>query len=323
MASGAPKTNTFETFSTIGIREDLSDLISEISPIETPVYSNIGSAPAEQTFFEWQSHALTTAAQNHQPEGFDVTTFDASSTTVRLGNYTSISAKDFIVSGTNEVVNRAGRGAETAFQLARVMKELKRDVEVNICANNAAAAGSSGTARETGGIAAWLKTNVNKSATNSADPVWATVPTDARSDGVARAFTETLLKDVMKQCYDSGAEPTMMVVGSFNKQVVSGFAGVAQQRYMAPSDSPTTIIGAADVYLSDYGTLQIVPSRFMPQNYAYFLDPDRIRMRTLRPFQASELAKTGDAIKWMAVCEMGLQVDQEDAHGIVADLTTA
>lgn len=322
MAADSPKTNTFETFSTIGIREDLSDLISEISPTETPVYSNIGSAAAENTFFEWQSHALTAADENHQVEGFDVTTFTASSTTTRLGNYTSISSKDFIVSGTNDAVNRAGRGAETAFQLTRVMKELKRDVEVNICKNNAAVAGSSGTPRETGGLGAWIKTNADK-ASDGTHPSWNTAPTGARAAGTARAFTETLLKATIKLCYDAGAEPTMCVVGSFNKQAASAFAGIAQQRYMAPGDSATTIVGAADLYLSDFGTISFVASRFSEDSLAYLLDPDRARMRVLRPFQASELAKSGDATKFMALCEMGLQVDQEDAHGVVADLTTS
>ena len=322
MATDSPKTNTFETFSTIGIREDLSDLISDISPTETPVYSSIGSAPAENTFFEWQSFALDSASQNHQPEGFEVTTFTAANTTTRLGNYTSISSKDFIVSGTNDAVNSAGRGAETAFQLTRVMKELKRDVEMNICANNAAVAGSSGTSRETGGLGAWIKTNADKHSGGS-HPSWVSTPTGARGAGTARAFTETLLKAALKLCYDAGAEPTMCVVGSFNKQAASAFAGIAQQRYMAPSDSPTTVIGAADLYLSDWGTLAMTPTRFSEASLAYLLDPDRMRTRVLRPFQASELAKTGDATKFIALAEMGLQVDQEDAHGVVADLTTS
>lgn len=323
MAGGGQLTNVFDTYDVVGMREDLSDLISDISPTDTPFISNIGSAPASNRTFEWQTDALDAAAQNHQVDGFDITTFSAITATVRLCNYTSISEKDWIISGSEEAVNKAGRQSEAGYQAVKAAKALKRDVETNYLANNAAVAGNGSTARETGGLAAWLKTNVNLTSTNGANPDWATCPTDARSDGELRTFTETIAKDVIFQCWDSGGEPTMVLVGGKNKQTFSTFAGIAAQRFMASGQGQSTIIGAADIYISDFGEFAVVPSRFQRGREAFFVDPDRARRRVLRPYFATELAKTGDAEKRMFVCEEGLQIDNEAAHGIAADLSTS
>ena len=314
---------TFSSYDAIGIREDLSDLISNISPTDTPFMSNIGSETCSNTFFEWQTDSLAAAAENHQIEGDDLgNTYTAVTATTRLGNYTSISRKEFLISGTEEAVNKAGRASELGYQATKKAKELKRDIETNLTANNAAVAGNDTTARETGGLAAWLKTNVDSSNTNSTDPVWTSAPTGARSDGVTRAFTETILKNVVKQVYDSGGAPSILMVGSFNKQAVSAFAGIAAQRFMAPS-GPSTIIGAADVYVSDFGNLSVVPNRHQPVQYGYVLDPSAARVRHLRPYQIHEMAKTGDGEKRMLIAECGLQIDNEAAHGIAADLTSS
>lgn len=314
---------TFSTYDAAGIREDLSDLISNISPTDCPFMSNIGSESCSNTYFEWQTDGLAAAAENHQVEGDDLgNTYTAVAATTRLGNYTSISRKEFLISGTEQEVNKAGRASELGYQATKKARELKRDIEVNLTANNAAVAGDDTTARETGGLTAWLKTNVSSSATDSVDPVWTSAPTGARSDGETRAFTETLLKSVIKKVWDSGGDPSILMVGSFNKQAVSAFAGIAAQRFQAPS-GPSTIIGAAEIYVSDFGSVSVVPNRFQPARDAFILDPSAARVRHLRPYQIHELAKTGDSEKRMLISECGLQVDNEAAHGIVADLTSS
>lgn len=322
MADAGQLTNVFDSYDAIGIREELSDLISNIAPTDVPFQSNIGSEPTGNTYFEWQTDTLPTAAQNHAIDGFDVTTFTAVTATSRLGNYTSIANRDFMISGTTEATNRAGRGSELAYQATKAAKTLRRDIEVNYTANNAAVAGNGTTERETGGLSAFLKTNTDLSATNGADPVWTSAPTGARSDGVERASSETILKNVIKQVYDSGGDPSMIMVGSYQKQQFSAFAGIAAQRFMAPA-AVSTIIGAADLYVSDFGTLSIVPNRFQPPHYAFVLDPSTIRERVLRPFFIKTLAPTGDADKRLLVKESGLQVDNEAANGIAADLASA
>lgn len=320
----AQLSTTFSTYDAKGIREDLSDLISDISPTDTPFQSNIGSESTGNTFFEWQTDSLASAAANAQIEGDDLgNTYTAVTATTRLGNYVQILRKDFLIARTEQVVRKAGRSDERGYQAAKAAKEMKRDWEKALLDNNAAVAGNDTTARETGGLVAWIKTNIDSSNTNSVDPVWTTVPTGARSDGVQRAFTETILKNVVLQCWEAGGEPSILMVGSFNKQAVSAFAGIAEQRYNAQGAGPSTIIGAADVYVSDFGNLAIVPNRFQRGRDGLVIDPSRARVRVLDGYKMHEMAKTGDGDKFMLTYEAGLQIDNEAAFGLAADLTTS
>lgn len=315
---------TFSSYDAKGIREDLSDMISDISPTDTPFLSNIGNEAATNTFFEWQNDTLASASNQAQIEGDDLgNTYTAVTATTRLGNYSQIQRKDFLISGTEQALRKAGRSDERGYQAAKAAKELKRDAETALLDNNAAVAGNDTTARETGGLTAWIQTNIDSSNTNSVDPVWTSVPTGARSDGVQRAFTETILQNVVKQVYDSGGDPSMLMVGSFNKQAVSAFAGIAAQRYMATGPEPSTIIGAADVYVSDFGNLAVVPNRFQRARDAHVFDPGMARVRTVRPYEIHEMGKTGDGDKFLITHEFGLQVDNESAFGLAADLNTS
>jgi len=312
--------NTFTSHSAIGIRESLADVIANISPEEVPLQSNIGSENVNNTYFEWQTDSLAATSTTARIDGDDVATFDSTSATTRVGNYTHILRRTLIVADNLGAQDLAGRNDELAYQLAKRGKELRRDIEAVLTDNNAQVAGSSSVARETGGLGAWIGTNqVDNHATGQADADG----TSARSDGTQQAFTETMLKDAMQQAFTSGGQPSILMVGPHNKTVVSGFAGIAAQRYQAPSDSPTTIIGAADVYLSDFGTLNVVANRFQRERDAFLLDPEYASVCYLRPIQQVELAKTGDAEKRMVLAEFGLKVTNEAAHAIVADLTTS
>ena len=313
-------TNTFTTYNAKGIREELSNVISNISPEETPFQSNVGSESISNTFFEWQTDSLAATSQTPVINGDDVASFDATSATTRLGNYTHIRRRTVIVADNLEAVDKAGRANELAYQLAKRGKELKRDIEAVLMANNARVAGATGTAPETAGLGAWIATN-DSVGTSGAAPTGD--GTDARTDGTQRAFTEAMLKDVMQQTWSSGGNPSVLMVGPFNKQAVSAFTGIAAQRYQAPSEGPTTIIGAADIYQSDFGAVTVVPNRFQRDRDAFVLDPEYASVCYLRPIQQVELAKTGDAEKRMIIAEFGLKVMNEAAHGIIADLTTS
>lgn len=314
-------TNTFTTYSAKGIREDLSNVIYNISPEETPFVSNIGRGTISNTAFDWQTDALAAAAANAQLEG-DETSYDAVSATTRLQNYAQISRKSVIISGTEEKVNKAGRRSELAYQIAKRGSELKRDIEFSCLNNQGAVAGNTTTARKTGSMQAFLKTNVNK-ASDGVDPVYTTIPTDVRTDGTARAFSETILKDVIQQVWTEGGTPKMLLVGSFNKQAVSGFAGIAGSRFNVTGAQPSTIIAAADIYVSDFGNVSIVPSRFQKASDAFVIDPEYASIDYLRPMQTMDMAKTGDADKKLMIAEWGLRVHTEKAHGLATDLTTA
>jgi len=319
-------TNTFTKYSAVGIREDLANVIFNISPQTTPFVSNMTKRRnVSNTFFEWQTDSLAAAAANAQIDGDDLSSYTAVTATSRLGNYTQIMRKDFIIADNlGGALDLAGRRSEIAYQLAKKGDELKRDMEFNLCGvNQAAVAGNNTTARKTASLSAFIKTNTSRG-TGGADPtVSSGVVNAAATDGTQRAITETLLKTVLQSVWSEGGEPKMAMVGPHVKTVISGFAGIAAQRYMAPSDSPTTIIGAADVYMSDFGSVQIVPSRFSRARDCYIVDPDMCELATLRPIQSEELAKTGDATKFLLLAEVGLQVNQEAGLGVVADLSTS
>jgi len=313
--------NTFTSFDAKGIREELANVISNIAPEEIPFTSNVGSENVSNTFFEWQLDDLSSVDTTAIIDGDDVASFDATTATVRVGNYTQIRRRSMIIADNLGFQDLAGRNDEVAYQLAKRGKEIKRDLETIYTGNTARSAGSASAGRVTAGLGAWVATNVNK-AGDGTNPT-AADGSDARNDGTQRDFTEAMLKDVMQQAYTSGGNPSMLMVGPYNKTVVSGFAGIAAQRYQAPSDGPTTIIGAADVYLSDFGALTVVPNRFSRERDAWCLDTEYASVATLRPIQAVDLAKTGDAEKKMLICETGLKVSNEKAHGLIADLNVS
>lgn len=314
---------TYQTYTAIGQREDLSDVIYNISPTDTPLLNTLARSRATAVYHEWQTDSLAAATTaNAAVEGADATDATMSPTT-RLGNYTQIVQKTIKIAGTLEAVDKAGRKSEKAYQLSKASAELKRDIEAILTANQGKSAGTSSAARTMGSMLSWLQTNTSKSSGTTAGVDPTTAGTSTRTDGTQRAFTETILKDVIQKVYSSGGNPKILMVGPYQKQVVSSFAGIAAQRFMAPSDGPTTIIGAADVYMSDFGTISVVPNRFMRTRDALVLDPEYAAVAYLRPFATNELAKAGDAEKTQIIAELTLEMRNEAAHGIAADLATS
>jgi hypothetical protein len=313
---------TFQTYQSIGNREDLTDVIYNISPTDTPFMSSVGKTKATAVYHEWQTDSLAAAAQNAVVEGAAASSLTVSPT-VRVGNRTQISQKTVKIAGTQEAIDKAGRKSEKAYQLAKASAELKRDMEKIFLDNTAAVTGDASTARKLGSLQAWINTNASVGATAGAAGSGGTT---ARTSGDDRTFTEALLKANVKSVYSAGGNPTVLMVTPTQKQVVSAFAGIAAQRYMAESAKPTTIIGAADVYLSDFGTLSVVPNRFMTADsgdggeQAFVLDPEYAAIAYLRPFQTNELARTGDAEETQLLVEYTLEVKNEAAHGLIADL---
>lgn len=309
--------DTFSTYDAIGNREDLSNIIYDISPTETPFMSGIARTPATATLHEWQTDTLTAASStNAVIEGDDATT-TASSPSVRLGNRTQISDKVPRVTGTQRVVDSAGRGDEFDYQILKAGKELKRDMESSLLANNAAVTGNDSTARELAGIEAWIATNDDFGA-GGASP--AGTGADARTDGAQRAFLEADLKSVLASCFDAGGNPNMVMVGSFNKQAMSAFSGNATRN----TDSrDQTLMTAIKIYVSDFGELQVMTNRFQRSRSALVLDMDMWAMATLREFEQTPLAKTGDSDRVQLISEYTLEARNEAASGGVFDLTTA
>lgn len=315
--------NTFTTYSAKGIREDLSNVITNIAPEETPYMSNIGRENVSNSLYEWQTDTLAAAAANAQLEGDDVGSFDAVTATVRLQNYAQISRKTIILSATEEVVNKAGRRSELAYQIAKRGAEMKRDQEFSMLNGAIAVAGDATTARATAALGSFVKTNTDKQ-TNGVDPSYTTLPNSARTDGNVRTFTEAILKNVIQKVWTAGGTPKILMCGPVNKQRVSSFAGIASSRFNIDGGAkPATLVGAVDIYVSDFGNVQVIANRFQRERDAWVIDPDYAKMTVLRPYSQVELAKTGDAEKRMLIVEWGHKVTAENAHGLAADLVTS
>lgn len=258
-------------------------------------------------------------------EGDDISSFPAVSPTTRVGNYTQISRKLLILSGTLEEVDKAGRQSELAYQLAKRGRELKRDMEAISLENLAGDAGGTATARQTATLNSWLQTNTDREAGGADSGHTSGVPGSAATDGSQRAFTETILQDVVESVWTNGGDAGILMVGPHNKNVVSGFSGEVTRNFdMSNVDpAPTAVIAAVDVYVHDFGVLKVVPNRFQRDRDAWFLDFEFISLGILRGMRQEELAKTGDAEKRMLLTEWGLKVRQEAALGLAADLSTS
>lgn len=317
----AVPTGTTQTYQAVGRREDLTDMIYDLTPTETPFMTAIGRGTAKNTNHEWQTDALAAASgTNAVIEGDDATN-DTMDPTVRLGNYTQLSDKVVQVASSQEASNNAGRGSEMGYQRMKRSKELKRDMETRLTGNYASVAGAAGTARGCAGYEAWIQTNDSRGA-GGANTAFSGGIQAAATDGTQRVFTETMLKDVLSLCFDNGGEPTEIHVGSFNKRQVSGFVGIADQ-IRDTGSKRATIIGAADVYVGDWHTLAVKANRFSRSRSALVVDPDMFKLCYYQPFKKEALAKTGHSEREMISVEFTLEACNEKSSGIVADLTTS
>jgi len=289
----------FKTYDATAIREDLSDVIYDISPTDTPFLSSIaGKGTVSNTVFEWQTDALAAASgTNYHVEGAAAGTA-ATTATTRLNNKTQISKKVVEVSGTHEAVNNAGKKSELAHQLAKASKELKRDMETSLLAENDSVTGDSSTARETRGAAHFITTNV----------------TDAGTSSTHAAVVEADIIAVAEATWNAGGEPSTMLLGATNKKLVTAMSGRADA-IRSVADNNTTIQNAVDVYVSDFGTFNITLDRYCDQDVIYFLDHDMWSVDYLRDFQTVDIAKEGDSEKKMLLVEYGLRCGNEAANG--------
>ena len=284
--------------------------------METPFLSSCGRAKAANTLHEWTTDVLATAANNAQIEGDD--TYTAAGTInpgTRVNNRTQISRKVVRLSGTQQAVNSAGNLYTMGKQMAKASAELKRDMEVALCQNTTAVVGAAGTARQTRGLEGWIATNNSLGASGVApNPTINTAPTD----GTQRALTEALIKTVLNSIWTAGGNPDTIMVGGTQKQLFSSFTGGGTQ--MGNLDDKK-LISAIDVYVSDFGTLKIVPNRFQRARTAFVLESEKWKVAYLRPFQTEDLAKTGDSEREQVLVDATLRVTSEVACFKIDDLT--
>lgn len=307
-------TNTFASYAAKGNREDLTDLIYNIDPTDTPFMSGIEKVEAAATKHEWQTDNLATAAANAKLEGDDYTALDASIATTRWDNYCQISAKSLVVTRTQQKVKTAGRKNEFNYQKLKRGKELKRDMEVALTQNGAYVTGNSTTARSLRGLEGWVKTNNSLGATGVA-PAPAT--NTAATDGTARTIAESLLQTVIQQAWVAGGSPDTIMCGASQKQAISGFTG-GTTKFTEAADKKLT--AAFDFYVSDFGTLKIIPNRFQRARTVFVLDMSYWALAVLDDINYEDLAKTGDADKGLMTVEYTLEARNEAASAAIRDI---
>ena len=317
----AQPTNTFDSYDAVGIKEDLQDVIYDISPSETPFYSACGKASAKNTYHEWQTDSLRSSADNKHVEGDD-TAAEARTATSRLGNYTQIFKNAVSIPDTDNGLDKAGRAKEMAYQTLKVAKEQKLDIEKALFANNARVAGNSTTARELAGAPSWIVTNTDTGATG-ADATGD--GTDARTDGTQEAFTQARFDGVMQSIWEQGGKPDVVYLSAFQMNKALGFTGMNNQRSTigASVGGTNSVVNALDVYVTPWGTVEFAPTRENRSRDVFILQSDMWKVGVLRPTKNTELAKTGDSSRRQVVTELTLVCANEKASGLIADNTTS
>ena len=314
----AQPNNTFDTYDSVGIREDLSNVIHNISPEETLFYSKSAKKAAKNTLVEWQTDSLRASAVNAHIEG-DATTAEARAATTRLGNYTQIFKNAVVVSDSDDNVDNAGRAKEIAYQTLKIAKEQKLDIEKALFANNARAAGNSTTARELAGAPAWLTTNT-VAGSGGADPTGD--GTDARTDGTQAAFSQANFDTVMQSIWVAGGKPDTVYLSAFQMNVALGFTGNNNQRSSVQAGDERVVKSLA-VYVTPWGSVEFMPSRENRSRDVFIMQDNMWEVASLRGTKNVALAKTGDNTTRQVVTELTLCAKNEAANGIIADCSTS
>ena len=317
----AQPSNTFDSYDAVGIREDLKDVIYNISPEETPLYTKARKTTARNTLVEWQTDSLRASAANAHIEG-DATTAEARSATTRLGNYTQIFKNAVVVPDTDDGLDKAGRAKEIAYQTLKIAKEQKLDIEKALFANNARVAGNSTTARELAGVPAWLVTNTVYGANEGANPTGD--GTDARTDETTAltAFDQTKFDTVMQSIWEAGGKPDTVYLSAFQMNKALGFTGNNNQRSQVQAGDERVVKSLA-VYVTPWGTCEFMPSRENRSRDVFIMPDDMWEVAILRPTKNVALAKTGDNTTRQVVTELTLCAKNEAANGGIFDNTTS
>jgi len=314
----AQPSNTLDSYDINGIREDLENVIYDISPEETPFYSSLTKSSASNTYHEWQTDALRSSTTNAHIEG-DETSAEARSVTTRMGNYTQIFKNAVIIPDTDQGLDKAGRSAEMAYQTLKIAKEQKLDIEKALFDNNKREAGSGTAARELAGVGAFITSNVTNKGTGGANP--AGDGTNARTDGTATVFTQPDFDAAMQAIWEAGGRPDAVYLSAFQMNKALGFTGNNNQRSTVKGESGK-VTNNIDVYVTPWGTIEFTPTRENRGRDVFIMQSDMWAVGVLRPTKNAELAKTGDSTKRQVVTELTLISKNEAASGAVMDCTT-
>jgi len=315
----AQATNTFDSYDAKGIREDLENVIYDISPEETPFYSSCKKVKATNTYHEWQTDALRTSAANAHIEG-DNTTAEARTATTRLGNYTQIFKNAVVIPDTDQGLDKAGRGAEMAYQVLKIAKEQKLDIEKALFDNNAQVAGSNSAARELAGAPVWFTSTIQNKGSGGAHANG--TGSNARTDGAQTAFNQTKFDAAMQSIWEKGGRPDTVYLSAFQMNLALAFTGNNNQRSTVQAGDEK-VVKSLDVYVTPWGTIEFQPTRENRSRDVFIMQDDMWAVGVLRPTKNVELAKTGDAETRQVLTELTLVCKNEKANGMIADCSTS
>jgi hypothetical protein len=279
--------------------------------------SAVPRVKASAVLHEWSLDSLDSVnTSNARLEG-DALARAASTSPARKQNYCQISSRDATVSGTQQAVNPAGIDDMMAFQSSKKSLVLRKDMEAILLGNTGQNSGNTTTARTLRSMNAWINGNGSRNGAGADS----TAATAAATDGTSadlRAFTEALLKDAILDAYTDGGSPDLVLVSPTNKQTFSGFSGRSISQTMIDNNK---ILGAAEIYVSDFGNLKVVPNRTQRGRDVWVIDTSKVAVAGLRMFEPQELGRVGDAITRDLISEYTLEVRAPDAHALVADTT--
>ena len=315
----AQPTNTFDSYDAKGLREDLENVIYDISPEETPFYSACKKTTASNTYHEWQTDTLRASGVNAHIEG-DATTAEARVATVRLGNYTQIFKNAVVIPDTDKGLDKAGRASEMAYQTLRIAKEQKLDIEKALFASQIRVAGNATTARKLAGVPSWVKTNDTNLGSNGVTGDG--LGTTTRVDGTQTVFTQADFDSLMQEIWVQGGKASSVYLSSFQMNLALGFTGNNNQRSTVQAGDEK-VIKSLDVYVTPWGTVEFIPSRENRSRDVWVMQDDMWAVAVLRGTKNVELAKTGDNSTRQVVTELTLISKNEKASGTVTDCTTS
>lgn len=296
---------SYQTYQAIGNREDLIDLITNISPKDTPILSMTESVKVSAVLHEWQTQALKTPTAVARIEGDDAN-IKTVTPTVRLTNSTQIIDNNFIVTETQQATKAAGRASEEAYQTEIAMNELANDIEYAYVVNSAAVTGASGTARQLKGLKGWVVTNISSATAN-------------------RALTSSILDALLKTVWLAGGKPDVILTGGSQKIAFTNTTNFPGMTRNITATNQQGYYLAVDVYQGGIGgEMKLVTSTIMGNNLdnqIFCLQMDKFRKGWLRPIKKNELGRAGDGMKFQIVAETTLESLNEKASGVVTNLS--
>lgn len=314
----AQPTNTFDTYDSNSIKEDISSIIYNTDPSEVPLLSSIAKTSATNTLHQWQTDTLRSAVSTNKNIEGDATTAEARSAVAKLHNFTQIFKNAVTVSGTDQSVTNIGYGKQMTHEIVKVAKEQKTDIEASIFANLPSVAGNSTTARQLGGLTSYITSNVTNIGSGGANPSGSVPGATARTNGTQTVFNQTKFDACMQSIWEKGGNPDTVYLSAAQMSRALGFVGNNNERATAQNGKVAQLLS---IYMTPWGSVTFTPSRHQAARDVFILQTNMLALASLRPMKNEPLAKNGDNVTRQVLTEATLVVRNEKSLGLIADCT--